>query len=295
MRSTLLRVASMKVIGVSAALSSPLLSRAALVGLSVWAIAEFGDIAKAIAESRHGAWITIATAAVVLFAALLSSIVGFAFSAIAGSALAYFGLDPVSAVRTIVLCSCAIQLYSVWKLRASIRWRPLWPLLLSGALTVPMGVWLLIRLDASFYVAGLGLFLIGYSSLVLFRRETHVVRGGNWTGALAAAFGGLAGGLAGLPGASVTIWCSMRGWDKQQQRAVYQPYILAMQLLTIICLHWLAPSHALPARDLAFVPFALFGAMGGFALYQRMNNKQFHLATSALLLFSGIGLLVRTL
>ena len=295
MRSTLLRVASMKVIGVSAALSSPLLSRAALVGLSVWAIAEFGDIAKAIAESRHGAWITIATAAVVLFAALLSSIVGFAFSAIAGSALAYFGLDPVSAVRTIVLCSCAIQLYSVWKLRASIRWRPLWLLLLSGALTVPMGVWLLIRLDASFYVAGLGLFLIGYGSVVLVRRETHVVRGGNWTGAIAGAFGGLAGGLAGLPGASVTIWCSMRGWDKQQQRAVYQPYILAMQLLTIICLHWLAPSHALPARDLAFVPFALFGAMGGFALYQRMSNKQFHMATSALLLSSGIGLLVRTL
>ena len=183
MRSTLLRVASIKVIGASAALSSPLLSRASLVGLSVWAIAEFGDIAKAIAESRHGAWITIATAAVVLFAALLSSIVGFAFSAIAGSALAYFGLDPVSAVRTIVLCSCAIQLYSVWKLRASIRWRPLWLLLLSGALTVPMGVWLLIRLDASFYVAGLGLFLIGY--VVLVRRETHVVRGGNWTGVIA--------------------------------------------------------------------------------------------------------------
>ena len=41
MRSTLLRVASIKVIGVSAALSSPLLSRASLVGLSVWAIAEF--------------------------------------------------------------------------------------------------------------------------------------------------------------------------------------------------------------------------------------------------------------
>jgi len=54
----------------------------------------------------------------------------------------------------------------------------------------------------------------------------------------------------------------MRGWDKQQQRAVYQPYIPAMQLLTIICLHWLAPSHELPERDLAFVPFALFGAMG---------------------------------
>ena len=292
MRLALLRIAR-NVSGVSAALNT-WLPRASLVALSVWAIAEFGDIAQAIAESRHGAWITTVTAAVVLLAALLSSTVGFAFSAIAGSALAYFNLDPVSAVRTIVLCSCAIQLYSVWKLRASIRWRPLWPLLFSGALTVPIGVWLLVRLDPSFYVAGLGLFLIGYGGIVLLRRETHIVRGGNWTGAFAAAFGGLAGGLAGLPGASVTIWCSMRGWDKQQQRAVYQPYILAMQLLTIACLHWQAP-NAQSAHDLAFVPFALFGAIGGFALYQRMNSKQFHIATSALLLFSGIGLLVRTL
>ena len=143
-------------------------------------------------------------------------------------------------------------------------------------------------------MAGLGLFLIGYGSVVLMRRETRVVPGGNWTAAIAGALGGLTGGLAGLPAASVTIWCSMRGWDKHQQRAVYQPYILVMQLLTIVCLHWLAPSHALPTRDLAFVPFALFGAIGGFALYQRMNNKQFHVATSALLLFSGICLLVRT-
>jgi len=60
MRSTLFRVANFKVVGVSAALSSRLLSRASLVALSIWAIAEFGDIANAIAESRHGAWITIA-------------------------------------------------------------------------------------------------------------------------------------------------------------------------------------------------------------------------------------------
>jgi uncharacterized membrane protein YfcA len=288
-QSTLLRVASIKF----GARARWLLSRAALVAIAVWAIAEFGGLAQAVAEGRHGAWITTATAAVVLFSALLSSTVGFAFSAIAGSALAYFNLDPVNAVRTIVLCSCAMQLYLVWRLRASIRWRPLWPLLLSGAMTIPIGVWLLVRLNPSFYVAGLGLFLIGYGSLVLVRRETRVVRGDNWTGPVAAALGGLTGGLAGLPAASVMIWCSMRGWDKQQQRTVYQPYILGMQLMTIACLHWLTPAGGLPMRDLAYVPFALFGAMGGFALYQRMNSKQFHVATSVLLLCSGAGLLVR--
>ncbi len=295
MRSTLLRVASIKGSGVSTALGNPLWARASLAALSVWAIAASSGIAGAITENRQDAWMTIATAAVVLVSALLSSIVGFAFSAIAGSALAYFKLDPVNAVRTIVLCSSAIQLYAVWRLRASIRWRPLWPLLISGALTIPIGVGLLVRLDPSLYVMGLGLFLIGYGAYALIRRETRVVRGNIWTATVAGALGGLAGGLAGFPGASVTIWCSRRGWDKHQQRAVYQPYILIMQLLTIVCLHWQAPPSVQATQDLAFVPFALFGAMGGLALFERMNNRQFHLATSALLLVSGVGLLLRAL
>ena len=87
----------------------------------------------------------------------------------------------------------------------------------------------------------------------------------------------------------------MRGWDKHQQRAVYQPYILVMQLVTMGCLRWQAPPSGHFARDLALVPFALFGAIGGLALYQRLTNTQFHVATSALLLASGLGLLAGAL
>jgi uncharacterized protein len=115
------------------------------------------------------------------------------------------------------------------------------------------------------------------------------------TVALAGVLGGLSGGFAGLPGVSVTIWRSRRGWDRHQQRAIYQPYILAMQLLAIACLGRQTPPSAPAAQDLAFVPFALFGASGGLALYQRLNKAQFHVATSALLLVSGAGLLARTL
>ena len=99
----------------------------------------------------------------------------------------------------------------------------------------PLGVWLLVRLDASMFAAGLGVFLVAYGGSRLMRRETRVVRGGAWTAVVAGALGGLTGGLAGLPGPRVTIWCSRRGWDKQQQRAVYQPYILVMQALTLVC------------------------------------------------------------
>jgi len=59
-------------------------------------------------------------------------------------------------------------------------------------------------------------------------------------------------------------------------------------------LRWQTPPSTPAAQDLAFVPFALLGAIGGLALYQRLNNAQFHVATSALLLVSGAGLLACT-
>jgi len=232
-------------------------------------------------------------AVIVLLAALVSSIAGFAFAAIAGSALAYLRFDPVQAVMTMALCSIAIQGYAVWQLRASIRWRALVPMLAAGAITTPIGVALLIHIDAKLYAAVLGAIVTGYGAYVLLRRQTRPVRGTAWHDALAGALGGVIGGLSSAAGLAVTIWCSMRGWDKEQQRAVYQPFILAMQFVTVACLTWSAAPHTDALRHASFVPFALMGAVGGFALYRRMTMRQFHAAVSVLLIVSGTGLLTR--
>jgi uncharacterized membrane protein YfcA len=87
----------------------------------------------------------------------------------------------------------------------------------------------------------------------------------------------------------------MRGWDKLRQRATYQPFILVMQVVTIACLRLAAPTARLTAQDLRFLPFAVIGAAAGFALYQRMSQRQFQAATSVLLIVSGLGLLGRSL
>jgi uncharacterized membrane protein YfcA len=68
-----------------------------------------------------------------------------------------------------------------------------------------------------------------------------------------------------------------------------------MQDVTITCLQWQAPARVTVAQDLTFVPFAVLGAIGGLALFQRMSNKQFSGAVSLLLVASGIGLLARAL
>jgi len=234
-----------------------------------------------------------AVAAVVLVAALVSSIAGFAFAALAGSALAYLRFDPVQAVMTMALCSIAIQAYAVWQLRASIRWRALAPMLVAGAVGTPVGVALLVHIDAKLYAAVLGAIVSGYGAYVLLRRQARVVRAEAWHDMLAGALGGVLGGLSSAPGLAVTIWCSLRGWDKAQQRAVYQPFILCMQLVTVACLLWTAAPHVDAVRTASFVPFALLGAVGGFALYRRMTLQQFHGAVSILLIVSGVGLLAR--
>jgi len=68
-----------------------------------------------------------------------------------------------------------------------------------------------------------------------------------------------------------------------------------MQIVTIACLRWQSPIQEGIAQDLSFVPFALIGAVGGLAVFQRLSQKQFQVAVSLLLAVSGVGLLVRGL
>lgn len=269
--------------------------RVCLGALLLWTMVASADLAAPILEHRDNGWLSIALAAVLMLCALVSSIAGFAFAALAGSALAYLGVDRVHAVQTMVVCSIATQLYAVWKIRASIRWVSLWPMILAGSITIPIGVWLLVHVDGPVYAAGLGAFVACYAFYVLLRRESRVVRGNAWHDAAAGALGGVAGGLAGFPGSFVTIWCSLRGWDKLQQRAVYQPYILAMQIVTIVCLRCQSPVDGDIAHGLIFVPFALLGAIAGLAVFQCLTNRQFQVALSVLLVISGMGLLSRAL
>ena len=275
-------------------LDARVLRRAALVALVAWAVVEALDVGAALWAHRFGSALDAGIATVVLAAALVSSVAGFAFSALAGSALAHLHVDPVRAVETMVVCSIASQLYAVWKVRTEIRWRRVAPMLAGGVLTVPLGVWLLHHVAAMVYALALGIFMIAYGCYAVARRAQRVFRGNIWLDAAAGALGGISGGLAGFPGAFVTIWCSLRGWDKLRQRATYQPYILVMQVVTLACL-WSSASAAALWHATAFVPFALLGALAGFALFERMSDNQFGKAVGALLVVSGAGLLARLL
>jgi hypothetical protein len=146
----------------------------------------------------------------VLLASTASSIAGFAFSALCGAVLFHVMVSPVYTVQVMIVCSIAIQVFSVAALWRSIDWRSLPVFLMGGVLGVPAGVYLLLHLQTSVYHDVIGSLLIAYGGYLLLRRPTRSLRTGRLADTCAGFLGGLTGGLAGFPGAFVTIWCGLK-------------------------------------------------------------------------------------
>ena len=246
--------------------------------------------------SAHGTERVAVLLATILVASTISSIAGFAFSALCGAVLFHLVDSPVHAVNLMIVCSIAIQSFSVATLWRSIDWRSLPVFFTGGVLGVPAGVYLLLHLRTGVYLDVMGGLLIAYGGYLLLRWPIRPLRTGPLWDACAGFLGGLTGGLAGFPGAFVTIWCGLKGWNKARRRGVYQPFILSMHPITLIAIHLMRPSPVMTAQidfgTLAFVPAALLGAWLGLRIFKRLTDQQFEFAINALLIVSGIGLIL---
>ena len=236
-----------------------------------------------------------ASLTVVLLAGFVSGVAGFAFSAVAAGGLAHFDVDPIQAVQIMALCSITIQLYSVIAIRRDIRWQRVLPFVAGGFATLPIGIYLLTHLSVALFDFVLGLFLVAYGVKGLSRPSRYKAQG-NWRIDFAVgALGGITGGIAAFPGAFVTIWCTLRGWDKDTSRGVYQPYILSMQLAAVAWMRAEAVPFVKAGTAVPCAAVALLAAHLGLAVFRRLGNRQFARIVAALLALSGLSLLDRAL
>jgi uncharacterized membrane protein YfcA len=253
-------------------------------------------IAYASLLSRTGIPAAAPAMLAVLLASTLSSIAGFAFSAICGVMLLQLMDDPVQAVQIMMVCSIAIQSLSVAVLRRDIDWRTL-PVLVAGGIPgLPFGLWLLLHLGLTGAREAIGGLLTAYAVYALLKRPVALRAGGTVLSTCVGFSGGVTGGLAGFPGAAVTIWCGMKGWDKRRQRGVYQPFILIMQVLALALMPFMRSGGfhggVVTIELLKFVPVALLGTWFGLTLFERLSDRTFIRTVNALLLVSGVGLLI---
>jgi len=213
---------------------------------------------------------------VLMCSACVSSVVGFAFSAIAGASLYHFVNSPLEAVCIMLWCSIAIQVYSVIRLWGSIQWPRLIPFLAGGFLTVTPFCWLVLHISPKFYLAGIGLFIAIYGTYLSLRKPLTVKPGPKTSMAvdlMTGALGGMTGPFAAFPGAAITIWCGMRGWDKVVQRSIFQPYILIMQVVTLGVFSFMGGSSSFRPSSALFAIPAVLGCHIGLILFERLSNQ----------------------
>jgi uncharacterized protein len=228
--------------------------------------------------------------AAIFAAALVSSIAGFAFSAICGAMLFHLDPDQVEVVQIMLVCSIGIQALAVWALWRKVDWRALWPFLIGGVAGLPAGIALLLRSDHGVYTRLMGGLLVLYGAYMIFRRPIVLRRQGPLRDAVAGFLGGITGGAAAFPGAPVTIWCATKGLDRDGQRAIYQPFILIMQIVALAAIHAVRRGGWEGAQHLSvfgYLPAALLGAACGLAFYRRLDDRQFLVAVNILLIAAG--------
>ncbi|OJU42440.1 MAG: hypothetical protein BGN99_11185 [Alphaproteobacteria bacterium 65-37] len=206
-------------------------------------------------------------------------------------------MSPVTAAPLTALSSVAGHIQSLPRIWSGVQWPRLWPFLLAGAIGVPLGTMFLGDLRPQPLKIGVGILLIVYSAWMAFVRRPPIVAGGGRTAdAFVGLLGGVMGGMASLSGPAPTIWAQLRGYSKNEQRGINQPFNMTVLVLA------LASAGIAGYLDRTFfvwaaitVPSTLIGARIGLALYGRINDVQFRRILLALLAFSGATLILSSL
>ena len=166
-----------------------------------------------------------------VLAGFVQGLSGFAFGLVAMSVWAWT-LEPQLAAVLALFGALTGQVIAAVTVRRSFDKSVLWPFLLGGLMGVPFGVWLLPHLDLVVFKLCLGVLLVLWCPAMLMSQHLpKVAFGGRVADGVAGAIGGAMAGIGGFSGTIPTLWCTLRGFQRDTQRAVIQNFNLSMLLV----------------------------------------------------------------
>jgi hypothetical protein len=228
-------------------------------------------------------------------AGFVQGLSGFGFG-LTAMALWAWTLDPKLAATLSVVGSLTGQVLAAVTVRRGWDWRALLPFVAGGLAGLPLGLWLLPRLDVPLFKLVLGVMLMIVCPLMFFASRLPRVAGSRAGDALAGVAGGVMGGLGGFTGVVPTLWCTMRGFDKDRQRAIIQNFNLALQVVTFASYIGSGIIEARMLPLLAIVPPAVvIPVLLGARVYLGISDTGFRKLVLGLLAASGVALLASAL
>jgi hypothetical protein len=202
-------------------------------------------------------------------------------------------ITPLQTVTLIAGYGVLTQSYATWMLRRALDWRRIMPFVISVAMGIPLGTWLLSYVDPAWLRIGVGILLLVYSIYGLARPHFGPIASSLPADLGVGFLNGLLGGLTGLTGVIITVWCQMRIANKDAQRTIFQPVNFAGMAINVASLG-VAGAITAPTVRLYLVGLVpvLAGLWVGLKLYGKLDDAAFRKIILLLLLASGIVLIV---
>jgi hypothetical protein len=231
---------------------------------------------------------------------LIASFVGGLTSGLAGFAMGLVvsgvWLHVISPVQTVALIAgygVLTQAYGTWVLRHALSWRSVAPFVITGAIGIPLGTLLLTYVNPAYMRIGVGVLLLVYSIYGLARPHVRPVEAGLPTDLGIGFLNGLLGGLTGLSGVIITVWCQIRIQAKDVQRTIFQPVNFAAMTMNVASLSVAGAITGATVRLYLLGLLPVFAGLWiGLKLYGKLNDLAFRKVILLLLLASGIVLIV---
>jgi len=229
-------------------------------------------------------------------AGFVQGLSGFAFGMVAMS-IWVWGVEPGLAAVMAVTGGLAGQLVQAVTVRRGLRLATLAPFLAGALLGVPLGVALLPQLDAARFKLALGCMLVLCCPAMLWaHRLPRFTAGGRVGDGVVGAVGGLMGGICGFSGVVPTLWCTLRGFDKDLQRTVIQNFNLAALAATmaVYVASGAFTRDMLPLAALV-VPALIVPSLLGARVYVGLSEVAFRRIVLTLLTAAGVAMITAAL
>ena len=238
-------------------------------------------------------WVLAFGAAV---AGLVQGISGFAFAMVA-MAIWVWGVDPALAAVMAVFGGWTGQVISAIRVRRGWHVSLLWPFVLGSAIGIPIGTRLLPLLDPDRFKLVLGgMLVVCCSAMLATARLPRITTGGRLADAGVGLLGGVMAPMSGFSGLAPALWCTLRGYTKDEHRAVLQNFNLIVLSATLASLVWSGRAHAGLLPQMAVVAGSLvIPSLWGSKIYTGMSPIAFRNGVLWLLVFAGVMMLASSL
>ena len=233
-----------------------------------------------------------AGALIIFVASFVMGLTGFGIALVAMAFLPYL-MTPADAIVLLTIYALVFSVVVVVQLRRDLTPRALVDLTLGTLAGTPLGVWVLASLPASALNRLIGAVLGLVVVLEIRRALPEQLEGRGW-GLGAGFLAGLVGGAVGTPGPPVIVYAATQGWSPRTMKANIMGFFVLNQGATLLGYWWagLLTATVLTLTVTMALP-ALAGLLAGVALFGRLDPVRFRRAVFALLLVSGLVLLIR--